>query len=92
MCVPCAVLRAAVDVGSVLQQVLDDVDPAAGARFVQGAVTGVVTVIHVTHFILQTVQHHLLHKEKGRGQERVHLQGALYSLAVEATYSYFHFS
>lgn len=57
---PGSVLRAAVDVGAVVQQVLDDGEPAAGARLVQGAVPGVVPVVDLTHAVLQTVEHHLL--------------------------------
>lgn len=64
VCLPGAVLGAAVDVGAVIQQVLDDVEPASGARLVEGAVAGVVAVIHLTHSVLQTVQHHLLEESQ----------------------------
>lgn len=57
---PGAVLSAAVDVGAVIQQVLNDGEPAAGTRLVQGAVAGVVSVVHVTHSVLQAVENHLL--------------------------------
>lgn len=57
---PGAILSAAVDVGAVIHQVLDDGEPAAGARLVQGAVAGIVSVVHVTHSVLQAVEDHLL--------------------------------
>ena len=60
VCLPGAVLCTAVDVGPVIQQVLHDVEPATGARFMESTVPGVVSVIHLTHSVLQTVQHHLL--------------------------------
>lgn len=48
----------------MIQQVAYDAQPAAGAGLVQGAVPGVVSVVHVTDPSVQTVQHHLL--ETGR--------------------------
>lgn len=42
---------------------MQDVDPAAGAGFVQGRVPRVVVVVHVTALLLQAVQHHILHGE-----------------------------
>lgn len=70
MGLPGAVLRAAVDVGPVVQQVLDDGEPAAGARLVESAVAGVVPVIHLADSVLQTVQHHLLKRgSQHRGRE-----------------------
>ena len=68
--VPGAILGAAIDVRPVLQQMLDDGAPAAGAGFVERAVARVVAVIHLTHAVLQTVQHHLLEGERGREKER----------------------
>lgn len=68
VCLPGAILRAAVDVGPVIQQVLDDAEPAAGAGLVEGAVTGVVPVIHLAYSVLQTVQHHLLKESQHRGR------------------------
>lgn len=64
-CLPGAVLSAAVDVGAIIQQVLNDGEPAAGARLVQGAVAGVVSVVDVTHPVFQAVENHLLetHRE-----------------------------
>lgn len=68
---PCAVLRAAVDVGAVIQQVLDDAEPTTGARLMEGAVAGVVSVVHLTDSVLQTVQHHLLKKVPTQKENRV---------------------
>lgn len=65
---PGSILSAAVDVGSVLHQVAYDPQPAAGARLVQGAVPGVVSVVNVTDPSLQTVQHHLLDTNETRRQ------------------------
>ncbi|PWA13797.1 hypothetical protein CCH79_00016910, partial [Gambusia affinis] len=59
---PGPVLRAAVDVGAVSDQQLYDAQPAAGAGLMQGAVPGVVSVVHVTQPALQAVQHHLLER------------------------------
>lgn len=67
---PGAVLRAAVDVGPVIQQVLDDAEPAAGTRLVESAVPGVVSVVHLTYSVLQTVQHHLLKRDSQHKRER----------------------
>lgn len=66
---PGAVLSAAVDVSPVIQKVLDYGEPAAGACLVERAVTGVISVIHLTHSVLQTVQHNLLKKKK-KSQQR----------------------
>lgn len=68
VCLPGAVLCAAVDVGAVIQQVLDYAEPATGARLVESAVTGVVSVIHLTYSVLQTVQHHLLRRANTEGE------------------------
>lgn len=65
--VPGAILRAAVDVGPVIQQVLDDAEPAAGAGLMESTVTGVVSVIHLADSVLQTVQNHLLKRANTRG-------------------------
>lgn len=59
---PGSVLRAAVDVGAVSDQQPYDAQPAAGAGLMQGAVPGVVSVVHVTQPALQAVQHHLLER------------------------------
>lgn len=69
VCLPGAILRAAVDVGAIIQQVLDDAEPSAGARLVESAVAGVVPVIDLAHTVLQTVQNHLLERAD-RGGER----------------------
>ena len=58
--VPGSILSAAVDVGFVLHQVARDPQPATCTGFVQGAVPGVVSMVHVAESPLQTVQHHLL--------------------------------
>lgn len=58
--VPGSILSAAVDVGSMLHQVAHNPQPAPGAGLVQGAVAGVVSVVHVADPPLQAVQHHLL--------------------------------
>lgn len=57
---PGSVLSAAVDVSSVLHQVAHDAQPASGAGLVQGAVAGVVSMVHVADAPLEAVQHHLL--------------------------------
>lgn len=60
MRLPGPVLCTAVDVCAVVQQVLDDGEPPAGARLVQGTVAGVVPVVDLAHAVLQAVEHHLL--------------------------------
>lgn len=65
---PGAILSAAVDVGAIFQQVLNYGEPATGARLVQGAVAGVVSVVHVTHSVLQAVENHLLKKADTEGE------------------------
>lgn len=64
VCLPGAILCTAVDVCPVIQQVLDYAEPAAGTRLMESAVAGVVPVIHLTHSVLQTVQHHLLQQRE----------------------------
>lgn len=39
-------------------------EPASGARLVQGAVAGVVSVVHVTDSVLQAVENHLLRTQR----------------------------
>lgn len=41
-----------------------DAQPASGTGLMQGAVTRVVTMIHVTHFVFQTIQNHFLEKRR----------------------------
>ena len=69
-CLPGAILSAAVDVGPIIQQVLDDAEPAAGARLVEGAVAGVVSVVHLAHSVLQAVEDHLLQGADTQGGQR----------------------
>ena len=57
---PRPVLSAAVDVGSVLQQHLDDLAPPSAARLVEGGVPRVVTAIHFSHVLLEAIQHYVL--------------------------------
>lgn len=71
VCLPGAILRAAVDVGAIIQQVLDDAEPSAGARLVESAVAGVVPVIDLAHTVLQTVQNHLLERADRGGEREV---------------------
>lgn len=61
---PGSVLSAAVDVSAMLHQVTHDAQPAAGAGLMQGAVPGVVAMVHITDLPLQTVQHHFLDTRK----------------------------
>lgn len=71
VCLPGAVLRTAVDVGPVIQQVLDYAEPATGARLMESTVAGVVSVVHLTYSVLQTVQHHLLKESQHKRVSRV---------------------
>lgn len=68
VCLPGAILCATVDVSTVIQQVLDYAEPATGARLVESTVTGIVSVIHLTYSVLQTVQHHLLKRADTEGE------------------------
>lgn len=54
----------AVDVCPIIQQMLDDVEPAPGTCLMEGAVTSVITMIHFTYSVFQTVQHHFLKKRR----------------------------
>lgn len=65
--VPGSILSAAVDVGPVLHQVAHDPQPAAGAGLVQGAVPGVVSMVHIADPPLEAVQHHLLDRTRRIG-------------------------
>ena len=67
---PRAVLRAAVHVGPVLQQDVQDVGPAPGAGFVQGRVAGVVAVIHILTVFLKAVQDNILRGQGERCDQR----------------------
>lgn len=73
---PGAVLSAAVDVGAMLHQVTHDAQPAAGAGLMQGAVPGVVAMVHVTDLPLQTVQHHFLDTRKHTDRQSVQYMSA----------------
>lgn len=57
---PGPVLGAAVDVGAIIQQMLNDAEPAPGARLMECAVARVVSVVDLADSVLQAVQHHLL--------------------------------
>lgn len=62
---PRSVLGAAVDVGAVLQQHLDNLGPTSRGRLVEGRVTGIVTPINLPDVLLQAVLNHVLrHREK----------------------------
>ncbi|TNN72705.1 hypothetical protein EYF80_016989 [Liparis tanakae] len=64
---PRPVLGAAVDVGAVLQQHLDDLSPASGRRFVERRVAGVVAAVDLADVLFQTVLDHILHNGDGPG-------------------------
>lgn len=70
VCLPGAILCTAVDVGPVIQQVLDYVEPATGARLMESTVTGVVSVVHLAYSVLQTVQNNLLKTDTHTQEER----------------------
>lgn len=70
-CLPGPILCATIDVGAIIQQVLNYAEPATGARFVKSTVTRVVSVIHLTYSVLQTVQHHLLRRNRRRAGFRL---------------------
>ena len=59
-CLPGAILSTAVDVRSIVQQMLDDVEPASGAGLMESTVTSVVSVVDFANFIFQTIQNHFL--------------------------------
>lgn len=58
--IPGSILSAAVDVSSMLHQMAHDPQPAAGTGLMQGAVPGVVSMVHIADPPLETVQHHFL--------------------------------
>lgn len=66
---PRAVLRAAVYVGTVLQQDVQDVSPAPGAGLVQGRVASVVTVIHIFTVFLEAVENNVLWEQGERREQ-----------------------
>lgn len=68
VCLPRAILCATVYVSTVIQQVLDYAEPAAGASLMESTVTGVVSVIHLAYSVLQAVQHHLLKRASTQGE------------------------
>lgn len=57
---PRAILRAAVHVGPVLQQDVQDVGPAPGAGLMQGCVASIVPVIHIFTVFLEAVENNIL--------------------------------
>ena len=63
---PCAILRAAVHIGPVFQQDVQNVGPAPGAGLMQGRVASVVAVIHVLTVFLEAVENNILW---GQGQQ-----------------------
>lgn len=68
---PGSILSAAVDVGAVLEEMPHDAQPAPGTGLVQGTVTRVVTMVHVTSLVFQTVQNHFLEKGRKTDEHRV---------------------
>lgn len=70
-CSPGSILGAAVDIRAVLEEVPHDAQPAPGTGLVQGTVTRVVTVVHVTRLVLQTIQNHLLQTARKTDERRV---------------------
>lgn len=65
---PGSILRAAVDVSPVLEEVPHDAQPAPCAGLVQGTVTRVVTVVDIADLVFQTVQHHFLERAEEERQ------------------------
>ena len=65
-----SILRAAVDVSPVLEEVPHDAQPAPCAGLVQGTVTRVVTVVDIADLVFQTVQHHFLVAQAGRSLQQ----------------------
>lgn len=67
---PGSVLRAAVDVGPVLEEMSHDAQPASGTGLVQGTITRIVTMVYITDLVFQTIQNHFL--EIGEKRKNIH--------------------
>lgn len=61
---PSPILGAAVDIGAIFQKMPNNVEPASGTRFMQGTVTCIVSVVHVTDFVFQAIQDNFLWGEE----------------------------
>lgn len=61
---PSPILGAAVNIGAIFQKVPHNVEPASGTRFMQGTVTCIVSVVHVTDFVFQAIQDNFLWGEE----------------------------
>lgn len=70
-CSPGSILSTAVDVGAVLEEMPHDAQPAPGTGLVQGTVTSVVTMIHITRLVFQTIQNHFLETGGKTDEHRV---------------------
>lgn len=70
-CSPGSILSAAVHVRAVLEEMPHDAQPASGTGLVQGTVTRVVTMIHITRLVFQTIQNHFLETGGKTDEHRV---------------------
>lgn len=63
---PGSILGTAVDIGAIFKEVSYNVEPTPCTSLVQGTVTRVVAVVHITNLVLQAVQDHFLQGEERR--------------------------
>lgn len=63
---PGPVLGTAVDISAIFKEVSYNIEPSPCTSFMQGTVTRIVSMVHITNLILQAVQDHFLWEE-GRG-------------------------
>lgn len=57
---PGSILGTAVDISAIFKKVSYNVQPPSSTGFMQGTVSGVVSMVHITNLIFQAVQDHLL--------------------------------
>lgn len=87
---PGPVLCTAVDVCAIIQQVLDNAEPAPGTCLMQSTVARIVSVIHLADSVLQAVQHHLLKEGRQNKRRAVLVKKVFFFLRVISNDAHIH--